>query len=59
MLDERKSVSGRVEAEPRLRDDDENVSVALVVVVETEIKEFADVTLYEANPPVEVEYLFP
>ena len=59
VVEARKSEVARVDAELRLSDEDEKVNAALVVVVETEIKEFADVTLYEANPPVEVEYLFP
>jgi hypothetical protein len=39
----RKSVEARVEIEPRFKDDDENVSWAFEVEVESEMKEFAEV----------------
>ena len=45
VVEARKSEVARVEAEPRLSEDDEKVSVADVVVVETEMNRFPEVTL--------------
>ena len=50
VLEARKSAMFLVDADPRFKEEELKVSVALFVEVETPMKELADDTLYEAMP---------